>query len=116
MKILAELTDAAVLAEIGERLASRRLERGLTQAELAEQAGVGKRTVERIESGASAQMVSLIRLLRILDLLPNLEQLLPEPLPSPMDQLQRAGKPRQRASARQADKQPNAPWSWDDDS
>ena len=40
MKIDGMLTDEAVLAELGSRIAQRRLELQLTQAMLAEQAGV----------------------------------------------------------------------------
>ena len=39
------MTDDAVLEEFGRRLARRRLNLQLTQAKLAEQAGVSKRTV-----------------------------------------------------------------------
>jgi transcriptional regulator with XRE-family HTH domain len=53
MKITSTLTDDAVLAEIGERLCARRLELQLTQAVVAEQAGIAKRTLERMESGHS---------------------------------------------------------------
>ena len=48
MKITKQATDEAVLSELGGRLAQVRLERNLTQAQLAEQAGVSKRTVERL--------------------------------------------------------------------
>ena len=65
MKISKLLADDAILTEIGERVARRRLDLQLTQAEMAEQAGVAKRTVERIEAGASAQMSSIIRILRV---------------------------------------------------
>jgi DNA-binding XRE family transcriptional regulator len=51
MKISAQLTDEAVLHELGGRLAGLRIEHNLTQAALAEQAGVSKRTIERLESG-----------------------------------------------------------------
>ncbi len=114
MKISALSTDEAVLVEMGARLAHRRLELQLTQAALAEQAGVAKRTVERLEAGASGQLSSWIRLLRVLDLLPGLERLLPAAMPSPMEQLKRKGKTRRRASARS---QPaNAePWRWDEE-
>ena len=44
MKINAQLTDEAILKELGGRLTSARLGRNLTQAALAEQAGVSKRT------------------------------------------------------------------------
>jgi transcriptional regulator with XRE-family HTH domain len=115
MKISKYLSDDAILAEMGARLASLRLDLQLTQADLAEQAGVSKRTVERIETGASAQMSSMIRVLRQLDVLPNLDQMIPESLPRPMDLLKRKSKPRQRASPRSGKPSSDEPWTWDDD-
>lgn len=56
-----ETTDAAVLAELGDRLSRRRLQRNLTQAQLAREAGVSKRTVIRLERGESSQVTNLIR-------------------------------------------------------
>jgi len=111
------LTDEAVLVELGERFSRSRLDRELTQADVAEQAGISKRTVERIEAGGSAQLSSIIRLLRVLDLLPNLERLLPEVEPSPMDLLKRKGKQRKRAPSRKDTGQINETpaWSWADD-
>jgi transcriptional regulator with XRE-family HTH domain len=116
MKISKLLADEAVLAEMGERIASRRLDMELTQAEVAEQAGVAKRTLERIEAGHSAQMSSLIRVLRVLDALPGLDALLPEAGPRPMELLKRKGKARQRASKRRPSTRPEEPWSWGDES
>lgn len=115
MKISKHLSDDAILAEMGTRLTSLRLDLQLTQADLAEQAGVSKRTVERIETGASAQMSSMIRVLRQLDVLPNLDQMIPESLPRPMDLLKRKNKPRQRASARSGKQQSDESWTWDDE-
>ncbi len=116
MKIIGSLADDAILAEIGARLARRRLDLQMTQAEVAEQAGVAKRTLERIEAGYSAQMSSMIRLFRVLDLLPGLENLVPEAAPGPMDLLKRKDKPRQRASKRRRSEQSDKSWSWDDKS
>jgi len=116
MKISKLLADDAILAEIGERISSRRLDLQLTQAEVAEQAGIAKRTLERIEAGHSAQMSSLIRLLRVLDGLPGLDGLIPEAGPRPMDLLKRKGKVRQRASKRRPSDQPGKPWTWGDES
>ncbi len=115
MQITRFLSDDTILAELGTRIARYRLERQLTQAALAEQAGVAKRTVERIEAGASAQMSSLIRVLRVLDLLPALDRLIPAAGPRPMDLLKHKGKVRQRASARRRSGPPAEPWSWDDE-
>lgn len=116
MKIEKGMTDEAVLAEIGARIASRRLALGLSQAEVAEQAGVGKRTLERIEAGESAQVSTFIRILRVLDALPGLESAIPESGPRPMELLKRKGKVRQRAPGRRAAPRAEKPWSWGDES
>ena len=115
MKISKLLADDAILAEIGGRIVRRRLDLQLTQADVAEQAGVAKRTVERIESGASAQTSTVMRILRVLDLLPGLDRMIPEAGPRPMDLLKRKGKPRQRTSSRRRSDRSDEPWSWDDD-
>lgn len=115
MKLSNLIADDAILAEVGERIAQHRLDLQLTQADLAEQAGIGKRTVERIEAGASAQMSSIIRILRVLELLPNLDRMLPEAGPKPMEMLKRRGKVRQRASKPRSSDQSGEPWRWDDE-
>ena len=64
------MSDEALLQELGQRIARLRLERNLTQAQLAEQAGISKRTLEHLEAGAAAAQLSLfLRVLRQLDLL-----------------------------------------------
>jgi transcriptional regulator with XRE-family HTH domain len=68
----------------------------MSQAELADKAGVSKRTVERMESGASTQTDTLVRILRALDRLDRLELLVPEMRPRPMDILKLKGEERQR--------------------
>lgn len=113
MKFTENPADAAALAELGSRLAHRRVEKGMTQAELAREAGVSKRTVERLEAGASVQLTSLIRLLRTLSLLGNLEALLPPVTPGPMELLKR-GKTRQRVRKAKSDQRESG-WSWGDD-
>ncbi|HTT06565.1 MAG TPA: helix-turn-helix domain-containing protein [Steroidobacteraceae bacterium] len=118
MKITSELTDAAVLQEIGARLGRRRIDAGLTQARLAEEAGVSKRTVERLEAGESTDCVMLLRVLRALKLLEGLEQLLPDRPQSPLALLGRRGRVRKRVagSRRQSTEvspsEPPAPWKW----
>ena len=113
MKITNQAVDALILRELGERLARVRLERNLTQAALAEQAGVSKRTVERMEAGGPTQLVNLVRVCRALNLLDRFETLIPEPLISPVMQLKLQGKQRKRATATP----PVAPppkWEWSD--
>lgn len=103
-----------ILTELGERLARRRIDLQLTQAALAHEAGVSKRTVERIESGASAQMVSLIRVCRVLDLMPGLNRLVPPATPRPMDLIKINGKQRKRASSSRKRRGRNDQWTWEE--
>ena len=98
MRISSELTDAAIAQVLGERIARHRIEAGLTQAELAERAGIGKRTLERVEAGRGAELVTLIRILRSLHAMESFERLLPELPASPIEQLKLRGKQRQRVS------------------
>lgn len=110
-------TDDQVLKQLGERLARRRLGLNLTQEQVAGQAGLGLRTVQRLELGAAAtQLSGFVRICRVLGLLERLDALVPDSAPSPMAQLRRQGRPRNRASGRPATAAPAAPkpWTWGD--
>ncbi len=109
------LSDAAVLKELGNRLAQSRLNRNMTQSALAKEAGVSTPTIYRVEHGHSTQATNLIRILRALNLLENLEALIPEPVISPIQQVKMHGKERKRASSPCKTSKPNEPWSWEDD-
>lgn len=96
------------------RLGRLRLDRNLTQAELARQAGVSKSTVERLESGEVAvQLSGFLRVCRVLGLIDRLDTFVPEPVPSPMAQLKLRGKVRRRASGtRVSNRVAEEPWTW----
>jgi len=115
MKITDSLADEAILAELGERITRRRLALQLTQAALAEEAGVAKRTLERVEAGETAQMSTIIRIFRVLDFLPALDQALPESKPGPLEVMKRKGKERQRASSQNRQPAAQKPWTWGDE-
>jgi transcriptional regulator with XRE-family HTH domain len=113
MKITPQLTDPSILQELGARLTAARLERNFTQAALAEQAGVSKRTIERLESGeVAAQLSGFLRVCRALGLIERLDTLVPEIAPGPMTQLQMKGRKRQRASSARAVAEAPAKWTW----
>jgi len=109
------LTDDAILSELGARLTRHRIWLQMTQAELANQAGISKRTVERFESGNSTQMSTLIRIFRVLDLMENLDRLIPESSPKPMDLLKQKRKTRVRASKARRKKTNKKSWTWKED-
>lgn len=112
MKFADAVSDDALLAELGRRLARHRLDRNLTQEALAREAGVSGRTLIRVEGGQSTQAVNLMRILRALGLTPNLEALIPEPPPSPLQQIKLKGRQRRRASGPPSAAAPGKPWSW----
>ena len=112
MKIDAQTPPKTVMADFGRRIARRRLDLGMTQAEVAEQAGMGKRTVERIEAGDDAQLSKIIRLLCVLGLADGLDRMVPEPGLRPMELLKLKGKVRQRASSRRHPDKPGNGWQW----
>jgi transcriptional regulator with XRE-family HTH domain len=107
-------SDDALLKELGDRLQRNRLNRNMTQAALAKEAGISERTIIRIEQGHSTQLSSLIRLLRSLGLLENMDALVPKPAISPIQQMKVQSKSRQRASSAKTEKA-SEPWSWGDD-
>ena len=97
MEIKENLTDSTVLKEIGKRINKRRLELNLTQEQLAYEAGISKRTLERLEDGESIHLSNFLRLLRKLQLLHRVEALIPETRPKPIELLKNKGKERKRA-------------------
>lgn len=118
MHITNELTDEAAIGEIGSRIAQARLNRNLSQATLAERAGVTPLTVHKIESGAPGQTRNLIRVLRALGMLSSLDVGIPEQVASPIEQSDLGGRRRQRARAREqaaSSAGPKSqPWVWGD--
>lgn len=113
MKFARDISDSAALKELGSRIARYRLNRNLTQAAFAKEAGISQRTLIRIEHGESTQTTNFIRILRVLHILENFETLIPESTASPIQQLQLQGKSRKRASPEPVKPTPKKPWSWE---
>ena len=112
-------SDAAVLAELGRRLERHRIARDRTQTELAEAAGIGRATLQRIERGESVQLTSIVKLLRALELLDGLDAAVPASIDLPIAQLERERRPpRRRARGRRGTPAPppaTEPWAWGDE-
>lgn len=87
-----ELSDTAILKKFGMRLKTYRISRELKQQELAIESGVSVSTIAKIENGQSVTFSLLISVMRTLGLLENLDMLVPEQKPSPMELLKMQGK------------------------
>jgi len=116
VKKLTRMSDSAVLAEIGRRLRRARLNRNLTQADLARQAGIGRRTLQKAEDGEVTTLATLVAVLRGLGQLDQIEQFLPDPPPSPIQLAELQGRTRQRASGKRKGVEPTVDWRWEEGS
>lgn len=65
----AQMTDVAIVAQIGHYIKQTRVKQRKTQAQLAEAAGLNRWTISQIENGEAVTLTSLIQLLRALDVL-----------------------------------------------
>lgn len=102
------MSDKAILAELGERVHRERLNRNTTQVELSRQAGVARAVVQHLESGHGCSLEGLIRILRALGLLDQIDAFLPDPGPSPVQLAKLHSKQRQRASGQRGGKSAGA--------
>lgn len=91
------MTDQAVAAEIGRRLEQMRLERDITQQELADTIGISRVSYRSLIQG-KGKFTNVVALLRALDQMDLVEQFVPEATFSPMEQLKLKGRKRRRAS------------------
>ena len=67
------MSDSAIVNKIGAFIKNERLSRNKTQAQLATAAGINKWTISQIENGEAITLLSLIQILRALDVLPLLD-------------------------------------------
>jgi transcriptional regulator with XRE-family HTH domain len=109
-------SSSAIAANLCERLEAIRLSRNISQAELAEQAGVSRSTMTRIARGESISLDSFIRVIKALGLTEHLANLLPDPDIRPLELLEHEGRHRQRASRQSVSRiNEGEPWSWGDE-
>lgn len=108
-----DIPVATVLSRLGERLRQARLGANLTQQDLATQVGVSMKTVQNAEDGQNISLETLILLLKGVGRLNDLENLLADTGPSPVELARRHGHSRQRASGRRAVAgDDEEPWQW----
>lgn len=107
-------TIQQIETEIGVRLARLRLSRNVTQSMLAKDAGIGVRTLRRLEAGKPSTLDTFLRIALALDLGDAILGTLPASQIYPIERVSRKGLERRRARPRP--KSDQAPvWTWGDD-
>ncbi len=79
------LSDPQIRAVLGERLRDYRKAQGLSLDALAERSGLSALTIHKSEHGGNFTMRTLLRVLRALDRLEQLDAFLPPVPRSPLD-------------------------------
>ncbi|MCD8491974.1 MAG: helix-turn-helix domain-containing protein [Geovibrio sp.] len=92
------ITTKAIIKIIGERLQQARLNRNITQQDLANSIGVSSKTISNIEQGKNYNLSVLIDILRKFNMLENIDGLIPEQPISPLLIVETQKKSRKRAS------------------
>lgn len=106
-KTFEQNSAAEIAQELGERLKYARLNSDLTQAEVAERAGVARKTVLNAEKG-KAQFEVFVGIMIALNLTEHLDRFLPKQTVSPIELAKLQGKQRQRASGQRKSKSSDA--------
>ena len=107
-------TSRQMVTEIGSRLARLRLSRNVTQSMLAKDAGIGLRTLGRLEAGEPSTLDTFLRVALALDLGDAILGAIPTGQIRPIERVSRTGSERRRARPRsREDRDPT--WTWDDD-
>ena len=113
MKINSENNNSAVLSELGARIKRNRIDMQLSQHDFAAKAGISTRTLSAAENGEDIRLSNLIRILRTLNCLENLELLLPELAFDP-ESYRTLGRERKRVS-RTSEGKDTSEWKWGDE-
>lgn len=101
--------NKTILKELGDRLSRVRKQQKLSQEQLAVEAGIGVATLRRIEDGQDSQLRSWLKLLKTLQMIHVIENLLPESFNSPMAEVLGKEK-RTRANKQIQDGGGDMPW------
>lgn len=104
-------SSPAIAAALCKRLDEIRLSKNISQAVLAKQAGVSRRTLSRMADGETISLDSFIRIIKALGLADHLAALLPDPSVRPVELAAHQGQQRRRATGK---RKTTEPWSWGD--
>jgi transcriptional regulator with XRE-family HTH domain len=107
-------SSVQIIKDLGRKFESVRLSRNITQEHLAQDAGVSKKTISRLENGEVPTLDTVVRVMRALGLTSHLEALLPNPEIRPIERVKLSG--HERLRARTGKKvEPEKPFKWGDE-
>lgn len=117
MNYMETVTNETLRKEIGKRLRNERLNQNITQAALAEKAGIARRTLVGAERGESFTIDTLLSILRVLGKLSHLDLFLPVPEISPVQLSKLKGHQREKASGKYMypKSTPRTQWVWNEE-
>lgn len=104
-------SSETIIGDLCKRLNEVRLSRNISQADLANEAGVSRSTMTRLADGKAISLDSFVRVMMALQLTDHLAGMLPDPSIRPIERVQFGGTQRQRASRK---KDETSEWTWRD--
>lgn len=112
-------SNQQIMAEIGSRFFTARINMDISQAELSVRSGVSPKTIGHLENGRkSTGLLNMIAIMRALNLIHEIEHFMPKPPPSVKSFIAEGGKikARKRASSNSNQRQGDtSEWKWGDE-
>lgn len=100
--------------ELCKRLELVRLDQNISQSVLADEAGVSRRTISRMENGEGVSLDTFVRVVRALGLADQLQSLFRLPQVRPIDRVREQKTRKNASSPRKKNTDTETPWEWDD--
>ncbi len=104
------MSDDALMKTIGEFIQHNRLQQNRTQDQVAADAGISRSTLSLLERGESVRLDTLIKVLRVLDLLYVIDQFRIQQQISPLEYAKLKRKERKQASPGKKPKKEEPGW------
>ena len=106
------ITSEIIERDICKKLEQIRLLKNISQAKLAEAAGVSRRTISRMENGGGISLDTFIRIMQVLNLTDHLTAMLPNSDIRPVERVGRKGKGERKNASSPRTTKKTKKWEW----
>ena len=106
------VNSEAIERDVCKKLERIRLLKNISQAKLAEAAGVSRRTISRMENGEGISLDTFIRVMQALNLTDHLTAMLPNPEIRPIERVGRKGKGERKNASSPRTPKKTKKWEW----